>query len=67
MSNNNPMMEKYVEVSWCPADVKDIYPEWSDDKCIEMLNKVSRYVEDRWIELGWEVLETHLDLEERNA
>jgi hypothetical protein len=65
--NNNPMREKYVEVSWCPADVKDIYPEWSDEKCMEILNKVSGYFEDRWIELGWEVLETHLDLEERNA
>lgn len=59
---NEPMMEKYVVTSWCPADVKAINEHWSDEKCQEMLFKVSNYMEDRLIELGWEVLEDLLNM-----
>jgi hypothetical protein len=34
---------------------------------MQELERVGRWLEDRSIELGWEVLETLLDLEERNA
>lgn len=61
MINDNAMMEKYVVTSWCPADVKEL-TGWSDEKCQEMLFKVSNYMEDRLIELGWQVLEDLLDM-----
>ena len=61
--NDNPMYEKYVETSWCPADVKAIRENWSDEKCMEALNTISRWLEDRLIESGWEILETLIDLE----
>jgi hypothetical protein len=51
------MYEKIATISWCPADVKSIYPHWSDEKCVEVLDTISGYLEDRSIELGWEVLE----------
>lgn len=60
--NDNPMMQKYVETSWCPADVKAINEHWSDEKCMEALDKIAPYLEDRLIELGWEVMETLLDM-----
>ena len=60
MTNNNPMMEKYVQISWCPADVKAINEHWSDEKCMEVLSEIGGYLEDRSIELGWDVLETLL-------
>lgn len=63
MIKDNPMMEKYVTISWCPADVKELRPDWSDDKCMEALANVGGYLEDRSIELGWEVLETLLDMD----
>ena len=62
MTNTNPMMEKYVEISWCPADVKSLYEHWSDEKCQEMLFKISNYFEDRLIESGWEIMEILLDM-----
>ena len=55
-----PMLEKYVQVSWCPEDVKILYPDWSDEKCQDLLDKISPYLEDRLIELGWDVMETLL-------
>ena len=57
------MMEKYVQVTWCPADVKAIREDWSDEKCMEALDKVAGYFEDRLIESGWEILEILLDME----
>lgn len=62
MINNDPMMEKYAEVAWCPADIKALNEHWSDEKCQEMLFKISSYLEDRLIELGWQVMEDLLDL-----
>lgn len=62
--NDNPMYEKYVEISWCPADVKELRPDWSNEKCAEELFRVSRWFEDRLIELGYETLEFFLDEDE---
>ena len=50
------MYEKYVETSWCPADVKEL-TGLPDEICMELLGKVAPYLEDRLIKLGWEVLE----------
>lgn len=58
MINDNPMMEKYVTISWCPADIKAIYPTWSDEKCMQVLADIGGALEDRSIELGWEVIDT---------
>ena len=57
------MYEPYVEVSWCAQDVKSIYPELSDEKCQQLLENVSGYLEDRLIELGSETLEMLLEME----
>ena len=61
---NSPMAEKYVTVSWCPADVQDIRPDWSDEKCMEMLQQIARNLEELSIEKGWDILENLLDYEE---
>ena len=58
------MYEKYVEISWCPADVKSLRESWSDEKCKEELFRISRWLEDRLIELGYDVMEDLLDFEE---
>lgn len=57
MENDKEMYEEYATISWCPADLKEMYPQWSDEMCMEVLSRESRYLEDRLIELGWEVLE----------
>ena len=67
MINDNPMMEKYVTISWCPADIKELRPDWSDEQCMQALAHIGGYLEDRSIELGWEVIEDLLNLEYDNA
>lgn len=59
----DPMYEPIVTISWCAADVKAIRENWSNEQCIEALERVGRWFEDRSIELGWETLEIHLNLE----
>lgn len=46
-----------VEIKWVPADVQTLCPGLSDDQAAEALDAVGKYLRDRSIELGWEVLE----------
>ena len=46
-----------VTVKWIAEDIKGLYPDWSDDKCEEVLDEISRHLQNRVIELGNEVLE----------
>lgn len=57
MAVKDPMFRPYATIHWCPADVKNLHPEWSDDKCMDVLSSVAGWLEARSIELGWEVLE----------
>lgn len=64
MTNKETLMnETYVEIRWCPADVKSIREDWSDEKCMEALDKIAHWFEDRSIELGWEALDNLLNME----
>lgn len=60
------MRQPIATITWCGLDVKAIYPDWTDDQCIEALEDVAGYLEERSIELGWEVLGFLLNEYERN-
>lgn len=60
MAVNDLMMEPYATIHWCPADIKSLHPDWSDEKCADVLGDIARHLEDRSIELGWEVIQTLL-------
>lgn len=57
----DPMYEAYVTISWCPTDIKSLHEDWSDEKCMDALSEIAGMLEDRSIELGWEVIENLLD------
>ena len=52
------MMTPMATIHWCPADIKHMYPGWTDEKCMEVMGSIARHLEDHSIELGWEALET---------
>lgn len=60
-SSEYPMRQSIATINWCGLDVQALYPDWTDDKCIEALEDVAGYLQERSIELGWEVLEILLD------
>jgi hypothetical protein len=45
-----------VTVKWVGEDIKAIRPNWSADKCNEVLGDLSKQLEDRVIELGNDAL-----------
>ena len=52
-------MEKprqYAKVVWTASDVKTLRPDWSDERCEEELHDIERHLQDRLIELGWDVM-----------
>ena len=52
--------ESLAAVTWHAEDVKTLRPNWSLDKCNEWLEDNERYMSDRLIELGWEVMDALL-------
>lgn len=53
-------MKFYAVVRWTPSDVQSLRPGMTNDEAAEWLADNERYVRDRLIEIGWDVLETLL-------
>ena len=62
MAKNNT----YAAVVWSAEDVKTLRPVWSTRRCEEFLARRERNIQDRVCELGWEVIQTMLDMEKGN-
>lgn len=46
-----------VTITWLPGDIKSLRPDWDIDRCEEWLCENAKRIQDRSIELGWEVIE----------
>jgi hypothetical protein len=55
--------EEYAKVVWRAEDVKSINGAWSLEKCEEWLQDNEDRIEERLIELGWEVMGALLSME----
>jgi hypothetical protein len=55
-------MSKYepfnLDIQWSIADIRSLRPDWSKDKCDEVLSDMAGIIEERSIETGWEVIES---------
>jgi hypothetical protein len=60
MTIRNDMKEPYVTITWCPQDLVDEYG-LNDEEAMKVLDEISRDLENRSIELGWEVIETLIE------
>lgn len=58
------MKTYYAKVEWAPEDVQTLRPDWSLERCEDWLHAHQKYVQDRLVELGWDVIETLLGDEE---
>ena len=48
---------KYAKVVWTPDDIQTLRPEWTIARCEEFLSDSEGSIQDRTVELGWEVIE----------
>ena len=55
--------DEYAKVVWRAEDVKSINGAWSLEKCEEWLQDNEDHIEERLIELGWEVMGALLSME----
>ena len=51
-------------IIWSWEDVRKLRPRWSRKHCEEALDRISRRLVDRSIEVGWEVMEDLLRIRE---
>ena len=58
--------EEYCTIGWRAEDVITKKPNWSIEKCEEWLEDNERRIQDRLTELGWEVLDSLLMMEDDN-
>ena len=59
---SDKMTNPIVTISWCGLDVKQLYPDWTDEQCLEALDSVAEELESGSIAYGWGNLESLLVL-----
>jgi len=55
---------KYAKLSWTAEDIRTLRPEWSLRRCEEFLLRNEKYIQERLVELGWEVINEHIIMDE---
>ena len=55
--------EKNVVITWSWLDVLSLFPDWSQQKCEEILNGIAKGLHDRSVEIGWEIMESLIAME----
>ncbi len=53
-----------VVIKWVAEDIQQLRPDWSLEDCEAVLEKFGRALTDRSIEVGWEILEVLLGMED---
>lgn len=53
-----------VVIKWSWEDIQSLRPNWSKNKCLVMLDMIAKGLNDRSIELGWQVMETLIQMNE---
>jgi len=53
-----------VVIEWSWEDVQSLRPKLSQDECYEMLDKIAGGLHDRSVELGWDIMEILIGIEE---
>jgi hypothetical protein len=52
-----------VVIKWSWEDVQSLRPYLSQDECYEMLDRIAKGLHDRSVEIGWEIMETLIEME----
>lgn len=59
------MENKYAKVEWTAEDVLTLRPDMSIEEAEEFLQTNQKYIQDRLVELGWDVIESLLSYERK--
>lgn len=53
-----------IVIKWSWLDVQSLRPNMTKKQALEMLDNIGNNLQERSIELGWEVMETLIQMEE---
>ncbi len=56
------MTRRYATLSWNPADISALRPNWTEEQCRDWLAANEYRIRERLCEHGWEVIETLLGI-----
>lgn len=56
-------MKKFAKVEWTAEDVQTLREDMSTEEAESFLQNNQKHIQDRLVELGWEVIETLLSYE----
>ena len=54
------------KIVWTPDDVNCLRPDWTEEQCLDWLSDNWRRIEERSVELGWEVMQDLMDSADPN-
>jgi len=49
--------DTFAKVEWRIDDILTLKPDWTEEQCIEFLERIETNLQDRMIERGWDVIE----------
>jgi hypothetical protein len=55
--SNSATPKRYARVEWTADDLQTLREGWTAEQCEDWLAANERHIQDRLIELGWEVIE----------
>jgi hypothetical protein len=55
----------YGEVGWSAEDVQTLRPDLTDDQATAFLRRNERHIRDRLTELGWQVIDVNLQMDDQ--
>jgi hypothetical protein len=50
------LASQYAKVVWTAEDVKTLKPDWTDEQATEWLAVNQKHIQERLVEMGWEVM-----------
>lgn len=56
-------MNKYAKVIWTAGDVQTLRPDLSDTEAENFLERNQKHIQERLVELGWDVIETLIGMD----
>jgi len=56
--------ERHAEVSWCADDIRELRPDWDDERCNDFLMRQEDDIQCAMIERGWDAIRDLLRWEE---
>lgn len=55
---------RHCQVSWCAEDVREVRPDWDDERCNSFLTDNEDDIQCAMIEAGWEAIRNLIRWEE---